>query len=71
MGSREGVTAHGHGTLGLFLALAIGGARVLLIDADMRRPSVHKAMRLPNDRGLAELLNGKSRMREVSRRSRQ
>jgi capsular exopolysaccharide synthesis family protein len=50
------------------LALAIGGARVLLIDADMRRPSLHKAMRLPNDRGLAELLTGKSRMREVVQR---
>jgi succinoglycan biosynthesis transport protein ExoP len=50
------------------LALAIGGARVLLIDADMRRPSLHKAMRLPNDRGLAELLSGKARMREVVQR---
>jgi capsular exopolysaccharide synthesis family protein len=50
------------------LALAIGGARVLLIDADMRRPSLHKAMRLPNDRGLAELLGGKARMREVVQR---
>ena len=50
------------------LALAIGGARVLLIDADMRRPSLHKAMRMPNDRGLAELLGGKSRMREVVQR---
>jgi succinoglycan biosynthesis transport protein ExoP len=52
----------------LALALAIGGARVLLIDADMRRPSLHKAMRLPNDRGLAELLSGKARMREVVQR---
>jgi polysaccharide biosynthesis transport protein len=50
------------------LALAIGGARVLLIDADMRRPSMHKAMRLPNDRGLAELLGGKAKMREVVQR---
>ena len=50
------------------LALAIGGARVLLIDADMRRPSLHRAMRLPNDRGLAELLSGKARMREVVQR---
>jgi succinoglycan biosynthesis transport protein ExoP len=50
------------------LALAIGGARVLLIDADMRRPSLHKAMRLPNDRGLAELLSGNARMREVVQR---
>jgi capsular exopolysaccharide synthesis family protein len=51
------------------LALAIGGARVLLIDADMRRPSLHKATRLPNDRGLAELLAGKAKMREVVQRS--
>ena len=50
------------------LALAIGGARVLLIDADMRRPSLHRALRLPNDRGLAELLAGKCRMREVVQR---
>jgi capsular exopolysaccharide synthesis family protein len=52
----------------LALALAIGGARVLLIDADMRRPSLHKAIRLPNDRGLSELLSGKARMREVVQR---
>jgi capsular exopolysaccharide synthesis family protein len=52
----------------LALALAIGGARVLLIDADMRRPSLHKAIRLPNDKGLSELLVGKSRMREVVQR---
>ena len=50
------------------LALSIGGARVLLMDADMRRPSLHKAMRLPNDRGLAELLGGKAKMREVVQR---
>ncbi len=50
------------------LALAIGGARVLLIDADMRRPSLHKAIRLPNDKGLSELLAGKWRMREVMQR---
>jgi Mrp family chromosome partitioning ATPase len=50
------------------LALAIGGARVLLIDADMRRPSLHKAMRLPNDRGLADCSAGKAKMREVVQR---
>jgi polysaccharide biosynthesis transport protein len=51
------------------LALAIGGARVLLIDADMRRPSLHKALRLPNDLGLSDLLGGEARMREVVQRS--
>jgi polysaccharide biosynthesis transport protein len=47
------------------MALAVGGARVLLIDADMRRPSVHKVVRLNNDRGLSQLLAGQARMREV------
>ncbi|HYB96472.1 MAG TPA: polysaccharide biosynthesis tyrosine autokinase [Vicinamibacterales bacterium] len=51
------------------MALAVGGARVLLIDADMRRPSVHKALRMGNDRGLSQLLAGQARMREVVQRT--
>ena len=51
------------------MALAVGGARVLLIDADMRRPSVHKALRMTNDRGLSQLLAGQTRMREVVQRT--
>ena len=51
------------------MALAVGGARVLLIDADMRRPSVHKALRMPNERGLSQLLAGQARMREVVQRT--
>ncbi len=47
------------------MALAVGGSRVLLVDADMRRPSVNKALRLTNDRGLSQLLAGQARMREV------
>lgn len=51
------------------IALAVGGQRVLLIDADMRRPSVHKALRMHNDRGLSQLLAGQARMREVVQRT--
>jgi capsular exopolysaccharide synthesis family protein len=51
------------------MALAVGGARGLLIDADMRRPSVHKALRMANDRGLSQLLAGQARMREVVQRT--
>lgn len=51
------------------MALAVGGARVLLVDADMRRPSVHKALRMSNDRGLSQLLAGQARMREVVQRT--
>jgi capsular exopolysaccharide synthesis family protein len=51
------------------MALAVGGQRVLLVDADMRRPSVHKALRMSNDRGLSQLLAGQARMREVVQRT--
>ncbi|MBM3777790.1 MAG: polysaccharide biosynthesis tyrosine autokinase [Acidimicrobiia bacterium] len=51
------------------LALAIGGSRVLLIDADMRRPSVHKQFNLTNDKGLSHLLSGQAKMRDVVRNS--
>jgi polysaccharide biosynthesis transport protein len=44
------------------IALAINfaqlGRKVLLIDADMRNPSVHKTMMLPNETGLANFLAG-------------
>jgi capsular exopolysaccharide synthesis family protein len=51
------------------MALAVGGSRVLLIDADMRRPNVHKTLRMGNDYGLSQLLAGHARMREVVQRS--
>jgi non-specific protein-tyrosine kinase len=35
--------------------LAQNGQRVVLIDADLRRPRLHKVMRLPNRRGVSEL----------------
>jgi capsular exopolysaccharide synthesis family protein len=37
------------------------GRRVLLIDADLRRPSVHGLLRLPNARGLSEGLRSDGR----------
>lgn len=38
------------------IVLAQKGARVLLVDADMRRPSLHKLLRIPNRIGLSNLL---------------
>jgi capsular exopolysaccharide synthesis family protein len=32
------------------------GRRVLLVDADLRRPSIHDALRIHNDRGMSEAL---------------
>jgi len=50
----------GEGKSTIILGLAISAARlhqrVLLIDADLRRPSLHKLLNLPNDRGLSNLL---------------
>jgi capsular exopolysaccharide synthesis family protein len=53
----------------LGMVLAFGGARVLLIDADMRRPGVHKALKLNNTVGLSHLLVGQARVREAIQRT--
>lgn len=53
----------------LATALALGGSRVLLIDADMRRPGLHQVMGVPNDAGLSQLLVGQSRVREAVQRT--
>ena len=42
--------------LGLALSAARLHQRVLLVDADLRRPSLHKLLDLPNDQGLSTLL---------------
>ncbi len=42
----------------LSLAIAKSGKRVLLIDADMRRPTVHELFRIKQDIGLSEVLLG-------------
>lgn len=42
----------------LAIALAQVGKRVILIDADMRRPSLHSFFDLQNDAGLSTLLKG-------------
>src|SRR5262249_11544391 len=38
------------------LAFAEAGSRVVIIDADLRRPSVHRALAIPNEGGLADML---------------
>src|SRR3954453_5032180 len=47
------------------------GRRVLLIDADLRRPAVHEVFRLPDTRGLSDVLGsarGEIPLLEVSER---
>lgn len=42
----------------LALAMSQGGDRVVLIDADLRRPSVHEHFDLTNERGLSTVVTG-------------
>jgi succinoglycan biosynthesis transport protein ExoP len=49
----------------LAATFAQNGERTLLIDADLRRPSIHKLMKLDGRRGLAHLLSGKATWDEV------
>ncbi len=42
--------------INLAITVAQSGRRTLLIDADLRRPAVHKLFDLPNEHGLADVL---------------
>jgi len=53
----------------LAMALALGGSRVLLVDADMRRPGLHKSLGVENQTGLSELLQGQARVRDAVQRT--
>ncbi len=54
------VSSEGKSTTALALAINFAqlGRRVLLVDADMRNPSMHKALELTNDGGLSNYLSG-------------
>ncbi|MGH7828214.1 MAG: GumC family protein [Candidatus Binatia bacterium] len=45
-------------TLNLGIALAHGGPKVLIIDADLRKGRCHKLVNVPNQSGLANILTG-------------
>lgn len=51
------------------LALAQAGQRVLLVDADMRRPRVHEIFQSAQEPGLSNVLTGNSKLSESLRKS--
>ncbi|MBT3333623.1 MAG: polysaccharide biosynthesis tyrosine autokinase, partial [Rhodospirillaceae bacterium] len=44
---------------------AVAGQRAIVVDCDMRRPSVHEELDVPNLRGLAEYLEGTVELEEI------
>lgn len=50
----------------LALTLAEGEARVLLVDCDMRKPSMHKNFRVTNTYGLSDVLLQKQKVMDVA-----
>jgi capsular exopolysaccharide synthesis family protein len=51
--------------MNLATALALDGKRVILVDADLRRPSISRRLDLPDAPGLSELLQGESGLDET------
>jgi len=54
----------------LAISLAEAGKRVILVDADMRRPSLHQIFAVPNDIGLAAVLSGEAELVDALRPTR-
>ena len=50
----------GKSTVAIYLAEAAAamGQRVLLVDADLRNPTIHQYLELPNEKGLTNLFSG-------------
>lgn len=46
-------------------ASAKAGQRVVLVDTDLRHPSLHYALDVPNDSGLVSVLSGEARLEDV------
>jgi capsular exopolysaccharide synthesis family protein len=54
-------------SLNLSIALAQSGKRVLLVDADLRRPRLHRTFDLENDLGLSTYLSGNAALEHLVR----
>jgi tyrosine-protein kinase Etk/Wzc len=51
--------------LNMALVMAISNKKVLLVDADLRRPRLHTILKTKSELGLSSYLNGKSKIEDV------
>lgn len=54
--------------LNLAFVLSQGGKRVVIIDCDLRRPSIHMKLRLTNNKGVTDYLIGKIEFKDSIRK---
>lgn len=65
------VTSPGRGdgktttSVNLATSIALAGKRILLVDCDFRRPSLHKRLELSNEIGLSTVLQGKAELSDA------
>lgn len=52
----------------LSYSLSQDGARVLVIDCDLRKPSIHENFLLSNEKGLTDVLFGKADLKDVTKK---
>lgn len=56
--------------LNLAAGLALNGRRVLLVDANFRRPELHRIFDIGNDRGFSNVLSGSASIEEIAQATR-
>jgi capsular exopolysaccharide synthesis family protein len=61
-GPQDGKTT---AAISLAITMAQGGARVLLVDTDMRKPRIHRSFGLKSDRGLSTVMMGDAKLADV------
>lgn len=54
----------------LAAGLALNGRKILLVDANFRRPELHRVFGIGNERGLSDVLNGAAALEDVAVASR-
>ncbi|MCK5127199.1 MAG: CpsD/CapB family tyrosine-protein kinase [candidate division Zixibacteria bacterium] len=66
--------AEGKSTIASFLAMTAAGKKkrkTLLVDCDLRRPTIHKLFNLPRERGVVEALTEKKSLKELTKKTSQ